>query len=129
MVKDGVQFAAGRAGVALPIDRVCSSLASATAPTQVSVPQTPMASPLLRKEESKSRHLKSKKDKPVKPHRKEKKGRGEHRSRPAATAAAVETGLSSEDGAVEARARQLAEQRDDTVHSSMSKVQVVTLHM
>ena len=125
MVKDGVQFTAGRAGVTLLIDRAYSSLPLAAAPVRVSVPPPP-----LMKEESKSRRLKPKKDKAVKPHRKEKKGREEHKSRAAATtAAAVVETFNSEGGAVEERARQLAEQRDDTVHSSMAKVQVVTLHL
>eukprot|EP01046_Picozoa_sp_COSAG06_P018400 COSAG06_NODE_1281_length_10018_cov_15.949894_7_plen_349_part_00 len=118
LVVDGVQFTAGWAGVTLPIDGAYSSLPSAAAPVRVS------------EEETKSRSLKSKKkDKAVKPRRKEKKGKGEHRSRAAPAApAAVETS-SSEGGAAEARARQLAEQRDETVHSSMAKVQVVTLQL
>ena len=118
LVVDGVQFTAGWASVTLPIDGAYSSLPSAAAPVRVS------------EEESKSRSLKSKKkDKAVKPRRKEKKGKGEHRSRAAPAApAAVETS-SSEGGAAEARARQLAEQRDETVHSSMAKVQVVTLQL
>ena len=123
LVKDGVQFSATRAGVTLPAGY---SRIPAVAPQALThdspVPQPPSS----RKEgEGKSRRSKSKKEKAAAPERKEKKGKS--KSSAAAVLAASSSSEVGAPAAVEERARQLAEQRDSTVHSSMAKVQVVTL--
>lgn len=126
LVKDGVQFTASRAGVTLTGGAY--SRLPYVGPHQGprSSDGVPPPLPPSRKDEGKSHRSKSKKEKAVKPSRRENKQKEE----PGAKGAAAREASNSEGGApevAEARARQLAEQRDDTVHSSMAKVQVVTL--
>jgi len=131
LVMDGVQFSARRAGVTLPAGSAYSRLPAHAAPAP------PTAPPSSRSDESKRQRGRKEEARPsrkAKTDKKKARAKDKDGRRPAASAPAAEApagSASSEAGAeatVEERARQqLAEQRDTTVHSSMAKVQVVTL--